>query len=219
MRVRNPKSEIRKLEALTFLLPLLLASPLLAATNDANSDMIPPLLPPRGEIPPSLWELHGPGMVVGGFCFLSLVALAIWWLVRPKPQAPAPPEAVARQALTPLREQPETGILLSRVSQVLRRYVAVAFGLSPGELTTSEFCREVAANQKIGPQLAESMRDFLQECDRRKFASPVPLPPLGAAVTASKMIDAAEARLAAAQPTGQSEGSPSDRTPVPGGVT
>src|SRR5690349_7995909 len=58
---------------------------LLADTNSDLADNIPPLRPPRGEIPPSWWEQHG-GWVIAGGCF-ALVALAalIWWLTRPKP--------------------------------------------------------------------------------------------------------------------------------------
>ena len=64
---------------------------------------------------------------------LALVALAVWWLTRPKPPVVVPPEVQARQALEPLRQQAEDGAVLSQVSQILRHYVSAAFALPPGE--------------------------------------------------------------------------------------
>ena len=56
----------------------------------------------------------------------------------------------ARAALEPLRGQSENGALLSRVSQILRHYVAAAFDLPPGELTTVEFCGAIASHTRGG---------------------------------------------------------------------
>ena len=112
-----------------------------------------------------------------------------------------PPEVQARQALEPLRQQPEDGALLSRVSQILRHYVAAAFDLPPGELTTAEFCRAIAGHGRIGPELSAALSDFLRQCDQRKFAPPAPVPPFSAVAQALKLIDQAQIRRRAlAQP-------------------
>ena len=186
---------------------LLAAQPLLAATtNSLASDDIPPLRPPHGEIPPTFWEQHGVWLVIPSVLLLALVGAAVWFLTRPKAPVIVPPEVQARQALEPLRRQPEDGALLSRVSQILRHYVAAAFSLPPGELTTAEFCRAIAGHAQIGPDLTAALSDFLRLCDQDKFSLPAPVPPLNAVAQALKLIDQAQARhftlaQSAAQPT------------------
>ena len=145
-----------------------------AATNSLDRTHIPPLRPPHAEIPPTFWEQYGLWVILGGLLLLALVCAVVWFLTRPKPPVIVPPEVQARQALEPLRQQPEDGVLLSRVSQILRHYVAAAFDLPPGELTTTEFCRAIAGHAEIGPELSAALSDFLRQCDQRKFS---PLPP------------------------------------------
>jgi hypothetical protein len=183
---------------------VVLVPPLLAATNPISADDIPPLRPVRPEIPPSFWEQNGLGVVIAAGSCVLLVAAVVWLLVRPKPPVPVPPAVQARRELEPLRQQPEDGALLSRVSQVLRRYVAAAFGLPTGELTTAEFSRAIDGYEQIGPELSAACLDFLRQCDQRKFAPIPPLPPLGAVSRALQLIEIAEARLATlAQPPDQ----------------
>jgi len=159
---------------LTPALPLPAAS--LISTND-----IPPLRPPHAEIPPTFWEQYGLWVILCGVLVLGLVCVAAWFLTRPKPPVIVPPEVQARQALEPLRQQPEDGALLSRLSQILRRYVIAAFDLPPGELTTTEFCRAIAGHDPVGPDLSATLSEFFRQCDQRKFAPPpAPAPPFGA---------------------------------------
>jgi hypothetical protein len=173
---------------------LLATASLTAGTN--SPDQIPPLRPPRGELPPGFWEEYGLLVVVGAVLALTLLGVAAWFLSRPKPVAVPAPEALARQALEPLRRQPEEGGLLSRVSQVLRHYLQAAFGLPPEELTTTEFCRALGGHERVGPELAAALSEFLRRCDERKFAPTAPPPALGAVEQALKFIEASEQRLA-----------------------
>ena len=186
----------------------LLAAPPLwaAATNSLNPNAIPPLRPPHGEIPPTFWDRYSLWVSLFGVLLLALVGVAVWFLTRPKPPVVVPPEVQARQVLEPLRRQPEDGALLSRVSQILCHYVADAFNLPPGELTTAEFCRAVAGHTQVGLELAVALSDFLRLCDQDKFSPPAPVPPLNAVVQALKLIDHAQARRltlaqSAAQPS------------------
>jgi hypothetical protein len=183
-------------------LPLHAAQRLSAAdTNPLAADAIPPLRPPHAEIPPTFWEQNGLWIVIVSILLLALVGAVAWFLTRPKAPMVVPPEAQARQALEPLRQQPEDGVLLSRVSQILRHYVAAAFGLPPGELTTVEFCQAIAGHAEIGPELSAALSKFLRQCDQRKFSPPAPTAPFGAVAQAFKLIGQAEAlRLALAQP-------------------
>ena len=193
------------LRTLTAALWLLVPVLTLPASDPTAPDDIPPLRPPHAEIPPTFWEQHSVLVILLAALLLALVCVAVWFLTRPKPPMIVPPDVQARQALEPLRRQPEDGLLLSRVSQVLRHYVAAAFNLPPGELTTAEFCRAIAGHAQIGPDLSAALSDFLRLCDQDKFSPPAPVPPLNAVAQALKLIDQSQARLAvlaqaAAQP-------------------
>jgi hypothetical protein len=186
---------------LRILLPtVLLLRPhvLLAAdTNVPAPEQIPALRPPRAELPPTFWEQNSGWVMLGVVVVVALMALAAWWLTRPRPPVVVLPEVHARQALGALRRQPEDGALLSRVSQILREYVIAAFRLPPGEHTTSEFCNVITLNAEIGPELAAAFSEFLRQCDQRKFSPPAPAPPLGAVEHALQLVEQAQARIAA----------------------
>jgi hypothetical protein len=176
---------------------LLAPQPLFAAATDAPApEEIALLRPPHAELPPAFWEQHGLWVILVGVLLLALVGAAVWYLLRPKPPAVAAPEVRAREALEPLRSQPEDGLLLSRVSQVLRHYVVAAFDLPPEELTTAEFCRAMAGHALIGAELSTVLGEFLRQCDRRKFAPSVPAQPLGAVARALQLVELGEARRA-----------------------
>jgi len=176
------------------LLTFVAVARLRAATN--VTDAIPPLRPPRGELPPGFWEEHGALTVAGALLALVLLGVAGWLLTRRKPVAGPAPDTLARRALEPLRRQPEGGAVLSRVSQTLRLYLTAAFGLPPEELTSTEFCRLLRENPGVGPELSAGIGEFLRRCEERKFAPLDPQPALGAVQRAFEFIEAAERRLA-----------------------
>ena len=178
----------------TALIWLFAIAQLLAATNPAAVEEIPQLRPPRSEIPPTSWERYGLWMVLLGVLLLALAVLALWFLTRPKAPVIVPAEVQAKQDLQRLNEQPEEGVVLSRVSQVFRHYVAAAFALPSGELTTAEFCAMIAQNERLGAELARAITEFSRRCDERKFAPPAPGQPLGAAAQALRLLDLTEAR-------------------------
>jgi hypothetical protein len=197
----------------TFIPSLLAAQPLFAAaTNAPANDEIPPLRPPHAEIPATFWDQYSGWVILTGVLVMGLVGVAVWFLSRPKLPVVVSPEVLARKALEPSRQQPEDGALLSRVSQILRHYVAAVFGLPPGELTTAEFCRAIAAHKPVGPDLAAALSDFLRECDQRKFSPPTPAPPLSAVAQALKLIEQTQARCSA---LAQAAAQPPPRIPSP----
>ena len=174
------------------------ASSLVAQTN-VPIEEIPPLLPPRGELPPSFSEQYGLWLVLGGVFLLAAVAAAIWFLTRPKPARMIPPAIEARAYLEALCQRTEDGSVLMRVSQVLRHYLAAAFEMPQEELTTTEFCQALSRVEQVGPNLSSDVARFLKQCDIRKFA-PAPaslnIPKVEAVPQAFKLIDEAEVRLA-----------------------
>ena len=194
MRVRNSGFKIRSLIWLGAMLAhgVLIGAP----TNAEPAGRIPKLTPPYGELPPTFWEQHGTTIIVAGIGVVLLAAVGILLWLRPKPVVVIPPDVQARQALYPLLQQPEDGALLSRVSQILRRYIIAVFKLPTGELTTTEFCRAIAAQDSVGAELASALVDFLRACDQRKFSSSSSEKALGATARALALIAQAETRRA-----------------------
>lgn len=168
----------------------------LCAQFKEASDEIPPLRPPRAEMPPTFWDEHGTSVTTGSGLLVFLIAALILWLVfRPrKPVVQEPAAIQAHRALESLRRQPEDGAVLSRVSQILRRYVTNAFELPPGEMTTADLSSVMASDERFSGGLASDLTAFLGECDDRKFAPPKPAPAMDAVGKAFKLVDAAEAR-------------------------
>jgi len=158
-----------------------------------SSDDVPPLLPALPEIPPTLWEQHGMLIVVLILIAVMLLAAGVWWLLQPKPPIPVPIEIQTRRELEQLRNQSEDGKTLSRVSQVLKRYVAVAFELPAGEMTTGEFSQTAARSEKVGRELAAAVNDFLRQCDEQKF-SPAAGVQVSACSRAMELFQTGEAR-------------------------
>ena len=174
----------------SFVFGISLALPFSALAQSSND--IPALRPPHAEIPPTFWEQHPVSVSLVGFALLALIGVALWLATRPKPPVVVPPEVQARGDLTSLRQLPEDGRVLSKVSQTVRRYFGAAFALPPGELTTAEFCQAMAGNGQIGTNLATATAEFLHRCDERKFAPDAPPQATGAADHALKLVEQAE---------------------------
>src|SRR6266850_1304325 len=160
----NPASElsIQSMESIgfRFLAAALfcLTLPTRAATNiSAGDDDLAKLRPPRAEIPPTFWERYNIWIIAGALVFLGLIGIIVWIVTRPKPPVIVPPEIRAKEALDSLSSKPEDGLVLSQVSQILRRYIAEAFAFPPGERTTTEFCRVIASHDRIVPELASAI--------------------------------------------------------------
>jgi hypothetical protein len=181
-------SHVHRLWAIGYCSLLLVALPATAAEED-----IPPLAPPLPEILPSAWERFGWTLWIVVPFLLLLVTFGLWLILRPgKPPVLPAPAAQARSALRALQAQPESGDVLSQISQTLRRYLINTFWLSPKESTTRDFCQLLAAHERIGPVLAEGLGKFLRACDERKFAPATNSPPLGAAGRALELIEVLE---------------------------
>jgi len=203
--IRRPKVEGRKKAWIwVSMVSALVAMSVHAAEDLAESNSLPALRPPRPELPASFWEQYGAWTIVGGILVTLAVVGLVLYALRPRPVAIEPPQVAARRALEDLRGRPEDGNLLSRVSQVLRHYIAAVFSLPPGEMTTAEFKSTIAGTEEIGPELTQRLGDFLRECDERKFAPapqvPPPLPEKrepGVVPKALELIGLAEGRKAA----------------------
>lgn len=167
-----------------------------ARTTSAQSpDAAPPLRPALPEIPPTIWEQHGGLLVMLGVVVIALLVAAIRWLLQPKPPIIIPIEIQTLNELELLKTPNEDGKTISRVSQVLKHYVSVAFELPSGEMTTAEFSRALATSEKTGSELAASVSEFLRQCDEQKF-SPRAGVQSSACSRALELVDVGEARRA-----------------------
>jgi hypothetical protein len=167
-----------------------------AETNSDLLDEIPPLKPPRGEMPPGFWEQNGIWLGLLGVLVVLVAGMALWLVTRPKPAIIIPPDVAAHEALRALANKPEDGKTLSRISRIIRHYFIATFDLPNDELTTSEFQCVLAGSEKIGPDLAQQVGQFLRQCDERKFGPERASPPTAALPVAAKLIECAQSRRA-----------------------
>ena len=141
-----------------------------AATNSpTNPDEIPPLRPPKPDIPPGFWEQHGLLVVLLGVAAV-IVAVLLWrMLPRPRPAESPEPAAIARQALESLRHRPEDAALLAETSLILRRYFVAAFDLPRMEFTNSELCGQLEREAKADPELSKAATALLKGMEHLRF--------------------------------------------------
>ena len=175
------------------LCPILFLDAALGAANGLNEPLT--LRPPRNEIPPSFWEQHGTLLISLGIVAALGLAFLIWYLAQPKRVVELPPEIRARRDLEALVGKPVDLEVLSRASQILKRYYGEAFSLPREEMTTAEFCRAVSAKTEIGSEVSGEICRFLKKSDALKFA-PGPTPQ-DFPNEAMKLVEMAEQRKAA----------------------
>ena len=167
---------------------------LASAAEDPAEQKIPPLRPVKPIIPPGFWEQYSGWIIAGSALLVALITILIWWLTRPKPPVLVPPGVQAKEALEKLRQAPETGATLSKVSQIVRGYFAAVFGLPPGEYTTTEFSTAISGRREVGADLKDEVNQFLRSCDERKFSPSPPSTPVGAVERAERLVQKAEAK-------------------------
>ena len=183
----------------TFARRLLISVAALAAVSTMSAfagsgPPLPDLLPAHGELPPTFWEQHGWSVVLLSLAALALIVLIVVWVSRPALVVIISPELVARRALEPLRDRPEDGPLLMRVSAIVRHYLTHACGLPAGERTTRELCRELASRPRLDGELVAAIARFLRQCDERKFSLEPPPAPAPAVMAALEIVTRVEAR-------------------------
>jgi hypothetical protein len=136
----------------------------------------------RAWLETHLWSVVGTALVVFAFA-LALVRL----FFRPSIARELLPEVVAHAALQGLRNAPDNEATAAEVARQLRRFTQAALALPPGELTTDETLRALAARPTPPPAaLTENLASLLHECDARRFA---PVPPAGQPGLAARALE------------------------------
>ncbi len=161
------------------------------------------LRPARDPLP----DLQGPWLdrhwlwLAGGLAMLAAgVAGIIAWLRRSAVRARVTAFDRACARLARLRDQGLPGPDRAdpwyvELSDIVRRYVEERFSLRAPELTTEEFLGEAGRSAELSPHHRELLSDFLQRCDRVKFArySPGETESRDALAVASRFLDESRA--------------------------
>jgi hypothetical protein len=70
-----------------------------------------------------------------------------------------------------------------------------AFGLPAEELTTTEFCEQLAKEERVGPVLGSTAQKLLKRCDELKFSPTPPPGPFDAVAESLRLVEQGQDRL------------------------
>jgi hypothetical protein len=200
-RTMRARSTFQRLKAIRLAVWFTLGLPIFSILGQEDpgvmpaADPIPPLRPASPPIGPDFWETHRGEVFLGAAAFLALLMLCIWWLRRARHSEPVPPGRAAQRSLSALRGQTEEGVIVSRVSQVLKCYLVGALRLPPAEMTTKEVVAVIETAPALDSATARDFADFFRQADLKKFApaGPVSKPAGGGVVErALELVDRAE---------------------------
>jgi hypothetical protein len=125
---------------------------------------------PQALAEPSYW----PAALIGVVALMLVVLLWLWWR-RPWPLAL--PLSPARAALLQLERVPlpqatiaEVASYHTRLAEVVRRYFERWLQLPASHQTTRELLEALGSAPRLTLPQQELLRDFLERCDRGKFA-------------------------------------------------
>lgn len=160
-----------------------------ALAASAITEAPPRLQPPHDELGPTFWEARGRILVLGNIAFFLLIGALFLLLRHPGKVIVEAPDAAARRLLESLRNRPEDAQLLAQVSRILRGYMVFAFCLPPDEFTTTELKFELQARPSADAALSAELIEFLQQCDKRKFAPEAPALSSGTVAKALELLE------------------------------
>jgi hypothetical protein len=140
---------------------------LLLGLSEVTQDL-EDIKPPIVEHP--LWGIIG---TLAALLVVALLAYAFWPDRRKMISPPALPKEWARSELA--RVDTEIATLnpdeaAFQLSQILRGFLERQYGLRARRQSTEEFIASTAQQHLFDPVQKERLQDFLQNCDRLKFA-------------------------------------------------
>jgi hypothetical protein len=148
-----------------------------ASWADILEDVRPP--PPPEPLPPlpgASWKWW---WAAGGLLVLSLAGLAVVRRRRRPARGPVSPEERALGELERLDAEAEVlgpGEFHGRLSAAVRRYLSERLGLAALQQTTPELLAAAAKLPGMTAERRERLADFLDRCDRGRFAPGPPSP-------------------------------------------
>jgi len=167
---RAQKDKTEKLEILTDEVPLEVGA---VSTDRTNAD----LKPPKGAIDPVLGRRATWPWIAGAVAFAVIAAIGYWVFTETRRrttirlQVSAYETALAALAALEARGAPAADdAWFVELSAIVRRYLEGRFGVRAPELTTEEFLQEASRSKALDDEHREKLADFLERCDRVKFA-------------------------------------------------
>lgn len=159
---------------------------LLLAAIKIVPEPIPDLKPPRGEIPPGLWEEQGTLILILAALGCVILAAVIQRWRTPRPVITPSPAEIARAQLDRLSAEAPADALAGS-ARILRAFIVEKCAL-PGPGLTAD---EIAASLTSVPEIAGQIYGFLGDCERAQFAPRAVAPPPEAAIDPEAAIEAA----------------------------
>lgn len=140
-------------------------------------DITGTLLPPR---PPLPWWVKAL-LAAAAVAFIGL-CVATFFVIRRLLHRPPPILVPEVWALDELEKLHRADLLMTgqvqtyyyKLTEIIRRYIELKFGLAATEMTTEEFLRALARNQRALPYDAAKLQAFLEACDLVKYAAQQP---------------------------------------------
>jgi hypothetical protein len=153
-------------------------SPLLALSEVVQNleDIKPPI------VESSFWGVIG---MLAALLFAALLAYVFWPDRSKTVSPPLLPKEWARLELTRVNGEIaalDPDVAAFRLSQILRGFLERQYGLRATRQSTEEFLASTAQQKLFDPVRKERLQDFLQNCDRLKFAR------AGAATAATMLL-------------------------------
>ena len=167
------------------------------AALTAAPEKIPELKPPRGTLPPSLWEVHGWTLIALALILGALIIVVIRRWRQPEPVTPLSPAAIAQRELAALRNVADESRPIGAAPQVLRRFLIAKFALAGPGLTA----QEIAAHLPTSLPLAAELQHFLEAAEVANFAPQTMTPPTAIALgEVERLVQAVEEQTTPPEP-------------------
>ena len=119
-------------------------------------------------------------ILLGGLVLILAIIAAVWWWHRPRPSPPPTPAdtwAFKELDLLESRGHLSAGRIhrfYVELTDIVRRFIELRYGLAAPERTTPEFVREATRHPQIGDEHARVLGNLLKAADMVKFAGDRP---------------------------------------------
>jgi hypothetical protein len=130
----------------------------------------PRLRPPKAELPETAWEKHRTFYIFGAAAAVLFLGAAAFYLLRPKPATPIPPERKAQLRLDQLRDSGIEERVLAEVPRILKEFFLEYFGFPLAEVTTDELSRTLRSRPGLPVEVTGRVESFLRGIDERRFS-------------------------------------------------
>lgn len=138
--------------------------------ESTNIAQPPKMVPPKGELPPTVWESYG----WLGALLISAIALILVFVARKRVPTPVPapaPESIARQRLADVPTRPATPGDALKIAHALREYLIAIFFIPCDAMTTEELLPTLRRQRGLAPELLTDIETLLRDCDHTAFST------------------------------------------------